>query len=640
MTKLLKYLSISVTVFAVIALIAINKAKNMELSVETKTLGAIEFYDSYGNLIHEIGNTNKNNWIELDKISPLMIDAILAIEDHTFYQHNGFNYQRIGKAIFENILSWDKAQGASTITQQYARNLYLTLDKTYKRKFQEAYYTIALESNFTKDQILEGYLNTIYFGHGMYGIENASEFYFGKSATELNLVEATTLSAVPKGPSYYSPINDFDANLNRSQLILNLMKKQNKITEKEYIQALNSEVKITGELNTKEKMIDAPYYMDVILQELAKLDMEQNIYKTLKVYTTLDPKIQTIAEDAVGEHLAEYGELQSAVVVTKPITGDVLALVGGSDYEQSNYNRAIASTRHAGSTVKPILYYTALENDLRTNSTFKSEPTTFYVNGGLQSYSPTNYNDTYANSDITMPYALATSDNIYAVKTHLYLGEQKLSNSLKQFKITDEVTPLPSLALGAVETSLLNLTNSYNIFASNGKTVDPVFISKITTSGNEIVYENSNETRQILQKDTTFIINQMMTGMFDTRLNFGEVPVTGGSLNAKISRQYAGKSGSTDVDSWMVGYSPDFVVGVWSGYDENQFITKGESKVSKYIWADIIEQLHVDVPYRWFERPDNVFPLYVEPLYGNVLSRRTSTSQVYYFTGDNMPIKY
>jgi len=337
----------------------------------------IVLYDS-DNKVFFKGSQSKE-WVSLKDISKHLIDATIYTEDKKFYKHFGFDFLRIGKALVTNITQGGNKQGASTITQQYAKNLFLDFDKTWKRKWDEAWYTMRIEANYSKDEILEGYLNTINYGHGKYGIEAASKFYFGKSAKNLTMAEATLLSGVPKSPSTYSPITNFEASKKRQSMVLSQLVRNGIISEQEKEQIYNEEVKILGK-NNKEELSSINYYQDAVMAELKQIDKIPNNYsdvKGLKIYTNFNYELQKTLETNIKETFPEESMLETSSVVLNPETGGVMALVGGRDYNKSTYNRAISSTRQVGSTMKPYLYYAALENGFTSSSAFISEPTSF-----------------------------------------------------------------------------------------------------------------------------------------------------------------------------------------------------------------------------------------------------------------------
>lgn len=601
-------------------------------------LNTIEFYSIDGQKYFELNNKT-STYVKLEEISDYLKKAIIAVEDQHFYKHHGFDYLRIGKAILDNLKTLSRRYGASTITQQYARNLYLTHEKSWERKLREAYYTILLEMNYSKDDILEGYLNTIYFGHGVYGIHDASIFYFNKQPNDLTLGEAAVLAAIPKGPSYYSPLKDYERNKERKELILKLMLEQGKITETEYRDALNEDIKIIGK-HPKSVNNIAPYFLDIVIKELESYNLLNNPYiNGLKVYTTLDLTLNEISLKAINTIYPSSSLIEAAVFAIDPQTGYVKTVIGGRDYQVSQFNRAINGYRHPGSTIKPLLYYAALEHGFTPTTTFKSEPTTFYINKGKEKYEPTNFQNIYAYRDVTMAYALAVSDNIYAIKTHLFLGESTLIKMAKRMGInTTNMKPVPSLALGAAEIKLSELTTAYAYFASMGKQVAPVYITKITDLNDEVLYEYKNTSKQILNRDLCFIINELLRGMFDPYMSYNQ-SVTGLSIIPQLTHTYAGKSGTTDYDTTMIGYNPELVVGVWTGYDELiPLTTVSERNYAKRVWAKIMEDYFSIYEATWYKPTKNVSPVIVNPITGEMNNK--GYHKVLYFLKGTEPYYY
>jgi len=601
-------------------------------------LNTIEFYSIDGQKYFELNNKT-STYVKLEEISDYLKKAIIAVEDRHFYEHHGFDYLRIGKAILDNLKTLSRRYGASTITQQYARNLYLTHEKSWERKLREAYYTILLEMNYSKDDILEGYLNTIYFGHGVYGIHDASIFYFNKQPNDLTLGEAAVLAAIPKGPTYYSPLKDYERNKERKELILKLMLEQGKITETEYRDALNEDIKIIGK-HPKNVNNIAPYFLDIVIKELESYNLLNNPYiNGLKVYTTLDLTLNEISLKAINTIYPSSSLIETSVFAIDPQTGYVKTVIGGRDYQVSQFNRAINGYRHPGSTIKPLLYYAALEHGFTPTTTFKSEPTTFYINKGKEKYEPTNFQNIYAYRDVTMAYALAVSDNIYAIKTHLFLGESTLIKMAKRMGInTTNMKPVPSLALGATEIKLSELTTAYAYFASMGKQVAPVYITKITDLNDEVLYEYKNTSKQILNRDLCFIMNELLRGMFDPYMSYNQ-SVTGLSIIPQLTHTYAGKSGTTDYDTTMIGYNPQLVVGVWTGYDELiPLTTVSERNYAKRVWAKIMEDYFSIYEATWYKPTKNVSPVIVNPITGEMNNK--SYHKVLYFLKGTEPYYY
>lgn len=345
--------------------------------LEINVANSLVFYDQNNEVFFQ-GN-EKTEWVGLNDISKNVINATISAEDKNFYKHKGFDIFRIMKASYVNIRNMKTEQGASTITQQYAKNLFLDFDKTWKRKWEEALYTIRLEANYSKDEILEGYLNTINYGHGVYGIENASKFYFNKSAKDLDLAEATMLVGIPKSPSNYSPLVNIKLAKKRQKLILSLMVQNKVITDSEMEEAINEKLTYYGKKETNN-LTTVMYYQDAVLNELKTIKNIPSSYtqtKGLKIYTNLDMKAQSSLEKNINEQIPENSEIQVSSVMINPKNGRIVALTGGKNYNKSQFNRAISAKRQVGSTMKPYLYYAALENGFTSSSAFTSEKTTF-----------------------------------------------------------------------------------------------------------------------------------------------------------------------------------------------------------------------------------------------------------------------
>ncbi|HJV17460.1 MAG TPA: transglycosylase domain-containing protein, partial [Bacillales bacterium] len=344
------------------------------LAVPQSTL----YFSDDGKVIGESTNGQKRYWVPLKNISPDLIDATIAIEDKNFYNHHGFDYKRIAGAALADIIAFHKVQGASTITQQYAKNLFLVSDKTWSRKILEAFYTIRLEMSYSKKEILEGYLNTIYFGDGAYGVQAASQYYFGKDASELSLAEASMLAGIPKGPGIYSPLASMKNAKKRQNLILQSMAENGYIKKNSAELAAQKPLTFIGE-HPHHQIGVAPYFQDAVrnaLRSQLHLDDRTITLGGLKVFTTLNMKQQKTAEDAIQKMVASSSEIQVSLVAMDPKTGQVKAMVGGRDYTKSPFNRAVQAIRQPGSTIKPILYYAALGQGFTPSTTMRSEFTT------------------------------------------------------------------------------------------------------------------------------------------------------------------------------------------------------------------------------------------------------------------------
>ena len=588
----------------------------------------IYYYDSSNNLF--TGTTRE--WITLNNISDNLINATIAAEDKNFYNHDGFDYLRIIKALWINIKSGKTISGASTISQQYVKNLFLDFDRTFTRKIEEAWLTIRLESHHSKAEILEGYLNTINYGN-IFGIENAAKYYFNKSSKDLTLAEASLLAGIPKWPIRFEPINNYENAKSRQKEILKMMVKNKYITEKEMEDAYNEKLNLIGNKN-QEILKTIMYYQDAVNKELKNL---KGIPKSnnLKIYTNLNLDVQKNLENNIKKNLKNLDNLQIAAIVVDPKTGKVLALTGGKNYYESEYNRALNSKRSVGSTIKPFLYYEALDNGFTPSTTFTSERTTFVFSEN-QTYSPKNYGNLYAEDEITLASAIVLSDNIYAIKTHLFLGEEKLVNIAKKLNISDSLNKIPSLALGSQEIPLISMINGYQVLANDGIRIEPYFIDKIEDDKGNIIYEHKVLKEQVLDEDKTFILNSMLANCTSTAFISYSYP-TCTSLIPKITKKYAIKTGSTDTDNLIFGYNKDILMGVWVGYDDNKKTSSKEGLASKYVWAETVENYLKDKENNWYKQPKNVVGVLIDTKTGKIATESSSKKSVLYYLKGTEP---
>lgn len=626
--KITKYLFILSIIF-LLALVVIFVKYSKKLKYEMPEKNTITILDNNDNYFFEINNANKQSYININEIDQDLINAFISIEDKNFFKHQGISIKRIGAAIINNIKSNSFSEGASTITQQLARNLFLSNEKTYKRKIEEISIAINLESKYSKLEILESYLNTIYFGHGIYGVQDACKYYFNKDASNLSISEAAVIAAIPKGPALFSPINNFENNKNRKELIIKELYKDQKISLEERNNALNEKVNIVANKITSNKI--APYYQDIIIKELKKLNINSSIPYT--VYSNFDNKLNNIIEESINKYYNHNDNLEIAIVAMNPQNGHVLDIIGGINYQNSTFNRATEALRQPGSSIKPFLYYSALENGFTPITTFNSSKTSFNIDGKI--YEPKNFKDVYPNTDVTMAYALATSDNIYAVKTHLFLGTDTLYNTLINFGFTSKIKNNASLALGTSEVYLDELTAAYSKIASLGKDIEPKYIKKIVDANGKILYQSKDNIRQLYDETNCYILTETMTNMFDNNISIN-ISTTGAALKSLLSQKYAGKSGSTDTDNWMIGYNKNLIVGIWCGYDDNRLINSGDGTFIKYIWAEIMEKYTTDLKDNWYETPKNVTSINLNPTYGR-LPINNEYSKKIYFNINNIP---
>lgn len=616
----------------VVILIGLYTYAYLSPKLDLKKSGSLYIYDNKDELLYQ-GSRN-NEWANLSDISPYLVDAVISVEDKNFYVHHGFDYLRIAKAMATNIRRNKIVQGASTISQQYIKNLYLDFDKTWKRKIEEAFLTLELEVHYDKDDILEGYLNTINYGQGNMGIVNAASYYFNKKPNELTLEEAIMLAGIPKNPSGYNPVNNYEASVNRAKVVAKAMLNNKYIDETTYNNLYKEKIEIYGQNKTNNLQM-VMYYQEAVLKELNNIkEIPTSLINSggLKIYTNLDMEMQKNMEDAILSKKSD-DEVQVASVVVNPNTGEVRALTGGIDYAKSQYNRALKSKRQVGSTMKPFLYYAALENNMTMASTFRSEETTFNLSNG-KTYSPSNAGGIYASKEITMAAALSLSDNIYAVKTNLFLGVDKMIDVAKRTGINEELQSVASLPLGTSEINILDFATGYNTFATGGYKKDLYFIRKVTDLDGNVLYEHEDKKDLVINPNYTYILNEALTSTTNDAFVDYTTP-TALNISGSLTHKYAIKTGSTNTDYWIVGYNPDALVMMWMGYDDNRECDKSVRNQAKKIWAEVIEDATKDKD-DWYETPKNVVAIPLDAVTGNVPKDNNKTA-LYYFVKGSEP---
>jgi penicillin-binding protein 1A len=560
--------------------------------------------------------------VSLDDVPQHLMNAFIAVEDRRFYQHWGLNMLAIGKALYEDIVARRIVRGASTITQQLARNLFLTQEQTLTRKIKEAIVAVRIERHYTKDEILQMYLNQIYFGDGAYGVESAARQLFGKPASGLTLAESAMLAGLPRNPLAYSPRRHFDVAKQRQAIVLRSMNQMGMITAAEAAQAKAD----TITLAESEKAEPGAYFAEHIRRKLERDYGASAIYREgLRVYTTLDLDMQMAAEKALEEHLrrlegafdyvvrdtlgidatpddvVQTDYIQGALVAIDPTTGYVLAMVGGRDYVESNWNRATQSLRQPGSAFKIFVYTAAIDNGYTPSDIIMDDPMVVDMPDGSQ-WRPKNYKDKYY-GPVTLRYALAKSINIPAIKLADRLGQQTIVEYSQRMGITSRLRPYRSIALGSFEVTLLELTSAVGVLSTSGIRAEPMTVLKIETRDGEVLERNSPVKTEVLNAQTAYVVTDMLESVVD----YG----TAASVKWRgLDKTVAGKTGTTDeyTDAWFVGYSPDIVAGVWVGFDAKQ--TMGEkqegARVALPIWVNFMKAALEAYPDRPFQRPHGI----------------------------------
>ncbi|MFS0724744.1 transglycosylase domain-containing protein [Paenibacillus sp. 1P07SE] len=637
----LNRLSVTLKLTGIAAAVCIVSAVVLLLYLRTQALPATvisqtsELLDLNGEVIDTFHTGQNRRPVRLGDISPHLIEATISVEDRRFYDHTGFDIKGMARAVVANVESRSKKQGASTLTQQLARNLYLTHEKTWTRKLREAMYTAQLEMKYAKDEILEMYLNQIYYGHGAYGIEAASRMYFDKSSSDLTLAESAMLAGIPKGPSYYSPYRNMKNAKDRQQVILNTMAELGRITPEQAKAAYEELLPLQAPGSSETEGL-APYFRDYV-QTIATQELgldEQLLHEGgIRIYTTIDKATQQAAEQALTSGLPADSELQGALVAIDPRNGYVKAMVGGRDYSENQFNRVFATTRQPGSSFKPLLYLTALQSrKLTPISTFRSEPTVFTYDEGRQTYQPRNHNDKYFNEAISMRQAIASSDNIFAVNTVMSVGPEEVIATARRLGIESPMKPVPSLALGAFPVSPFEMASAFSVLAGGGVRHTPTAILRIESRSGEVLYEAKPEAETVIDPAAAYVMTSLLESVF-------EPGGTANRVSALIKRPVAGKTGTTNTDAWLVGYTPELTTAVWVGYDKGRSINTSEAHSAAPIFATFMEQALAAVPPKIFPMPAGVVSVYVDPDSGLLAGSGCAEKRLETFIAGTQPIE-
>jgi 1A family penicillin-binding protein len=618
---------------AAVLFVALLYMRSQALPV-SKMAPSTEILDIHGDVLETLNGGKNSQSVPLTEISPYLIQATLAIEDRNFYHHIGFDIKGIARAAVVNVQHMAKVQGAGTITQQLARNLYLSHERTWTRKIKETYYAVQMELQMSKDDILDQYLNQIYYGHATYGIQAAAKLFFGKDAVDLTLAESAMLAGIPKGPRYYSPYYDLKSAKERQGTVLQTMATAGVITQQEAEQA--EKVKLNILTLEPRKPAIGGYFRDYV-RNLAteKFGIEEEQFEEggLKVYTTLDSSAQKIAEEVVATQLEGYGEMQAALIAIDPRNGYVRAMVGGRSYADNQFNRVFANTRQPGSSFKPIVYITAMQQKQFTPLTrFKSEPTTFTYDNGRQSYTPNNFANTYYNW-IDLRQAIAKSDNIFAVHSIIETGADNVIAMARKMGISSPMKPLPSLALGTFPVSPFEMASAFAIFANGGVRVEPTAVLRIENRSGRVLYEAKPAQEQVIEPKYTYVLTQLMESVF-------EQGGTGNRVSTVLKRPVAGKTGTTNTDAWLVGYTPELSTAVWVGYDKDRNISTVESHLAAPIFAEFTERALESVPPKLFPVPEGIVSVYIDPVTGKLANEDCPKSRLEAFVQGTEPTSY
>ena len=576
-------------------------------------------YDVKGRLIDELYTENRE-YVRLSDIPIQLQKAFIASEDQNFYRHPGIDMNGILRAVLQNLLNRRIVEGASTITQQLARNRFLSQKRIMNRKIKEIILALLIEKKYTKDEILEAHLNQIYFGHGAHGVKTAALIYFGKSLSQLNLAEIAMLTGIPRSPGNFSPYVNLHAAKVQQKRVLRRMTEMGYITQADMEKALETPIVLSG---LKNMASGAPYFVDHILKELlANYDEEMVFNGGLKVYTTLDLDLQRIADQT----LQESG-YQGAVLCLDPKTGGILAMVGGRNYQESKFNRATQAHRQPGSAFKPFIYTTAIDNGITPVDIFVDEPLDF-PNG----WKPKNYEKKFIGA-VTVHEALEKSINIIAIKLLQQLGIDQIVNYARKMGIRSQIQKNLSIALGTSEVTLLEMVDAYCAFANSGRVPEPFAITKIVDWEENVLYTGKKTVRQAIPSDTAYIMARLLQGVIER----------GTAKRANIDRPAGGKTGTTEdyIDALFIGFTPDMVCGVFLGNDDRTPL--GPSKtggiIAAPIFAKVMKAAHENIPVHDFVKPENVIELPVCSTSGLLPSTACKKTVVLPFKSGSEPLE-
>nr|WP_139296951.1 penicillin-binding protein 1A [Phormidium tenue] len=553
-------------------------------------------YDINGTLLHSLHDEANREVIDLDEMSPHLKRAVLAVEDSYFYSHNGINPSSVGRALLANAQAGSTVEGGSTVTMQLVKNLFLTPERAVSRKVAEAVLALRLEQIFSKDEILEMYLNQVYWGHNNYGVETAAQSYFNKSARDLTLPEAAVMAGLIQAPESYSPFQNYEATKERQAVVLNRMRQLGWITPEDEVAARDAPL-LVGEVKSFRTSI-SPYVTEAAVQELKQRFGNEAVVKGgMRVQTTVDLNMQRMAEATVQRHNARISHIadQMALVSIDPRTHFVKAMVGGVDYQTSQFNRAIQAYRQPGSAFKPFVYYVAFATGRYTPASSIADTPVSYPDG-YRYYSPKNYDSSFM-GNIPIRTALETSRNVPAVKLGQAVGVNQIIELCRTLGIDSPMQPVTSLPLGAVDLTPMEMAGAYATFASNGWHSEPTFIVQVSDSSGNVLLDNTPQPQLVLDPWAAASLTDVLQGVI----------ARGTGKAAQIGRPAAGKTGTTDSqrDVWFVGYVPQLSTAVWIGNDDYSPMRSGTTggTYAAPVWRDFMQQALANTPAENFKRP-------------------------------------
>jgi len=569
----------------------------------------------------------KREPVKLTEMPCFLKEALIVTEDRKFYQHSGIDIKGILRAVIKDIVALKFVEGASTITQQLAKTLFLTNKKTIYRKISEVVLAFQLERRYTKDEILELYLNQVYFGSGAHGAASAARVFFDKSVNDLTLAESALIAGMPKAPSVYSPFANRGLAIKRKNIVLRQMLITGKIDQKSYETSVNEPLLF----NSRSKNpVKAPFFVQYVVKAMEQKLGPSMLYRGgLVINTTLCFDLQKVAEKAMVSGLLTISQrmekndidildLEGALVSINVANGGILSMVGGWDFSKSPFNRAVTAKRQPGSAFKPILYAYALEQGFTQNSMILDAPVLFKGANKGKDWEPKNYSGNYE-GEITFRRALAFSKNIPAVRLMEMLGPSPVAHFARTLGLESTIFPNLSLALGTSEVTLLNLTSAYAVFANGGNRVSPFGVAEVVGSDGRIIWKNKLEKQVVMSRANAAVTTDMLQGVIKEGT---------GKKARGIGRPLAGKTGTTTGygDALFVGYSPDIATGVWIGRDRHGTLGNFETgaKAALPIWIEFMKYALEDKPFNYFDIPDSVVLVDIDSSTGGLKTNKSS----------------
>lgn len=580
--------------------------------------------------------------VTLNDVPQPLIQAIIATEDARFFNHHGLDFRGITRAFYRNIKAKRVVEGGSSLTQQLAKVLFLTPERSYTRKLKEIALALRIEQRYTKQEILALYLNQIYFGSGAYGVEAAAHIYFSKPARDLTVAECALLAGLPRSPKYYSPFKSPENAMGRRAYVLNRMAATKVISKEQADHAKKEPLPLQP---ASKAGGPAPYFVEYVRQKVEERFGASILYSGgLNIYTTINDQLQAKAEQAVRNGLAAVESrrakkhvnplpLQAALLAVAPGTGHILAMVGGRDYRESQFNRAWQAVRQPGSAFKPVVYAAALERGFSPADILDDLPLTIQLDRN-KTWSPENFSRTYQ-GPVTIRKALSQSLNIPTVRLLEKIGIQEATSAAKKFGIKSPITPYLSLALGSSDVTLFDLTSVYSVFANHGVRLEPVAIQTISDSAGHVLYSNDALPEQVLKPETAYLITSLLQGVIESGT---------GWKARELGRPAAGKTGTANDyrDAWFMGYTPSLLAGVWVGYDDHRSIGPKEtgSRTALPIWLEFMKSAHDGRDREEFLVPEGITFRQIDPRTGLLSTENCKLSIREAFHAGSEPMKY